>query len=103
MLKQPSRSLLILICLVWASVAHAQIRSATLTGTVIDAQKAIVPGATVVITNEGTNASQELVTNDAGLFTAPLLPAGTYSITVTHAATANTTASSKVIPLTVQN
>ena len=75
--------MLILVCLAWTSVAHAQIRSATLTGTVTDPQKAIVPGATVVVTNEGTNVSQELVTNDAGLFTAPLLPAGTYSITVT--------------------
>src|SRR5687768_6183856 len=75
--------MLILGCLAWTSVAHAQIRSATLTGTVIDAQKAIVPGAAVVITNEGTNVSQELVTNEAGLFTAPLLPAGTYSLTVT--------------------
>ena len=36
-----------------------------------------MPGATVVVTNEGTNVSQKLVTNDAGLFTAPLLPAGT--------------------------
>ena len=83
MLKQLSRLMLILVCLAWTSVAHAQIRSATLTGTVTDPQKAIVPGATVVVTNEGTNASQELVTNDAGLFTAPLLPAGTYSVTVT--------------------
>ena len=70
-LKQLSRLMLILVCLAWTSVAHAQIRSATLTGTVTDPQKAIVPGATVVVTNEGTNVSQELVTNDAGLFTAP--------------------------------
>ena len=83
MLKQLSRLMLILVCVAWTSVAHAQIRSATLTGTVTDPQKAIVPGATVVVTNEGTNVSQELVTNDAGLFTAPLLPAGTYSLTVT--------------------
>ena len=83
MLKHLSRLTLTLVCLACTSVAHAQIRSATLTGTVTDPQKAIVPGAAVVITNEGTNVSQELVTNDAGLFTAPLLPAGTYSLTVT--------------------
>jgi len=65
------------VCVAWTSVAQAQIRSATLTGTVTDPQKAIVPGATVVVTNEGTNASQELVTNEDGFFTAPLLPAGT--------------------------
>src|SRR3954469_24184032 len=75
--------LLLVVCLAWTSAAQAQIRSATLTGTVTDPQKAIVPGATVVVTNEGTNASQQLVTNDAGLFTAPLLSAGTYSLSVT--------------------
>jgi trimeric autotransporter adhesin len=75
--------MLVLICLAWTSVAHAQIRSATLTGTVTDPQQGVVPGATVVITNEGTNASLQLVTNDDGLFTAPLLPAGSYSVTVT--------------------
>jgi trimeric autotransporter adhesin len=49
---------------------------------VTDPQKATVPGATVVITNEATNVSTEYVTTDAGLFTAPLLQAGTYTITV---------------------
>ena len=83
MLKHLSRLMLTLVCLACTSVAHAQIRSATLTGTVTDSQKAIVPGATVVVTNEGTNATQQLVTNEDGLFTAPLLPAGTYSVTVT--------------------
>jgi hypothetical protein len=66
-----------------ASVASAQLRSSTITGTVIDPQKAAVPGASVVVTNEGTNVSEELVTNEAGSFTAPALPAGTYTVTVT--------------------
>jgi hypothetical protein len=65
-----------------SSVAVAQIRSASITGTVTDPQKATVPGATVVITNEATSVSTEYVTTDAGLFTAPLLQAGTYTITV---------------------
>ena len=75
-------SLVILLTLAWASVAAAQIRSATITGTVADATKALVPGATVIVTNQDTNARSELVTNDAGLFTAPYLTAGTYSIEV---------------------
>lgn len=75
--------LLVLASLSCASVAHAQIRSATITGTVVDPQKATVPGATVVITNEGTNVPQEFVTTEAGLFTAPLLQAETYTVTVT--------------------
>ena len=68
--------------LLCASVAGAQILSATITGTVTDPSKAVVPGATVVITNQDTNVSTELVTTEAGLFTAPYLQAGTYTIEV---------------------
>jgi hypothetical protein len=75
--------MLILVSLTCTSAAYAQIRSATITGTVVDPQKATVPGATVVITNQDTNVSQEFVTTEAGIFTAPLLQAGTYTITVT--------------------
>ena len=60
---------------------RAQIRSATITGTVTDSTGAVLPGATVVVTNQDTNVDHELVTNDAGLFTAPYLAAGTYTVT----------------------
>ena len=83
MLKQRLCSLFVLLSLSCSSVAFAQIRSATITGTVTDPQKAVVPGATVVLTNEATNVSAEFVTTEAGLFTAPLLQAGTYTVTVT--------------------
>ena len=51
--------------------ASAQIRSATITGTVTDSTGAVLPGAAVVVTNQDTNATAELVTTDAGVFTAP--------------------------------
>ena len=70
MLKHRFCSLLMLWSLSWSSIAIAQIRSATIAGTVLDPQKASVPGATVVLTNEATNVSSEFVTTDAGLFTA---------------------------------
>ena len=73
---------LAVLALASAATAHAQIRSATITGTVTDPTKAVVPGATVVITNQDTNVSTELVTTEAGLFTAPYLPAGTYTVAV---------------------
>jgi Carboxypeptidase regulatory-like domain len=75
-------SLLILLTLAGASPAFAQIRSATITGAVTDPSNAVIPGATVSVVNQDTNSRTELVTNDAGLFTAPYLPAGTYSIEV---------------------
>ena len=37
----------------------------------------------MIVTNQDTNAKNELVTSEAGLFTAPYLPAGTYSVEVT--------------------
>ena len=83
MLKQRLCSMVVLSSLLCASVAHAQIRSATITGTVTDPQKAAVPGATVVITHQDTNVSSEVVTSAEGLFTAPYLQAGTYTIAVT--------------------
>ena len=73
--------LLMGIC--YPSLASAQIRAGTITGTVADTSKALVPGASVVVTNEATNIATELVTNEAGQFTALYLPAGTYKVEVT--------------------
>jgi trimeric autotransporter adhesin len=75
-------TLAVALGLVCASWAHAQILSATITGTVTDPSKAVVPGATVIVTNQGTNIATELVTTEAGIFTAPYLPAGTYTVEV---------------------
>lgn len=76
---------LVALGLLLAGTAHAQIRSATITGTVTDSTGAVVPGAQVVVTNQDTNVATSLVTNDQGLFTAPYLPAGTYAVTVSLA------------------
>jgi formate-dependent phosphoribosylglycinamide formyltransferase (GAR transformylase) len=73
----------LLLTLAWASPAFAQIRSATITGAVTDPTKAVVPGATVIVTNQDTNSRSDLVTNEPAVFTATYLTAGTYSIEVT--------------------
>jgi hypothetical protein len=56
--------------------------SAPLTGTVADASGAPVPGASVVVKNEGTGATYQAVSGDKGTFAVPALQAGTYTITV---------------------
>ena len=56
--------ILILLLCWWAMPASAQIRSATITGTVTDPTRAVIPGATVVLTNQETNAATTLVTTD---------------------------------------
>jgi hypothetical protein len=52
----------------------------SLSGTVKDRQDAVVPGASVVLTNARTNQSTEMTTDDEGRYRADNLPAGLYSL-----------------------
>src|SRR4051794_22489998 len=74
----------LLLALSSVSALYAQIRSATITGTVTDAAGGVVPNADVVITQEETRSSTTAKTTDAGIFTAPYLAAGTYTVAVTQ-------------------
>ena len=69
-------------CLI-ISIGLAQIRSSAITGTITDPSGAVVPNATVVVTNEETNVAVEVKTNNAGEYTVPYLGAGRYSVSVT--------------------
>lgn len=53
-----------------------------ISGTVTDAQGAVVPDAVVTITNEATNVSRSLTTNGSGNYVADELPVGRYTVTV---------------------
>jgi len=57
--------------------------SSTLEGTVTDPSGAVVPGATVTVTNEATGVSQTMPTTSAGLYRFPALPGGVYTLKVT--------------------
>jgi hypothetical protein len=59
----------------------AQTSLGTIRGTVFDPQQNVVPGATVVITDESTNVTREVQTDAEGLFEAPNLRPGTYTVT----------------------
>src|SRR5581483_6358727 len=65
--------------------ADAQIRSGTITGLVTDTAGAVVPNADVLVTDQETGIKNTTKTTEAGLFTIPYLPAGTYSISVSLA------------------
>src|SRR5690348_15176182 len=71
-----------ILALILASTVYAQIRSATITGTVRDASQAPIPDAEVVVTQQETGTSTTLKTSEAGTYTAPYLAAGTYTVSV---------------------
>jgi hypothetical protein len=78
-LRLPFMLLLTLIC-VCPSTAFAQQETATITGNVKDPSGAIVPGATVTVTNILTNISVKTETDQAGFYVIPSLRPGEYSV-----------------------
>src|SRR5690349_25032429 len=62
--------------------SYAQAVNGTLLGTVVDAQGAGVPGATITITETGTNIARTAQTNASGHYTFSNLKDGTYRVSV---------------------
>ncbi|MBO0720731.1 MAG: TonB-dependent receptor [Blastocatellia bacterium] len=73
---------ILLISLLSFGVASAQTNRGGISGTVSDNSGAAVAGATVIITNLGTNQATKLVTSDSGAYNAPSLEPVNYSVTV---------------------
>jgi hypothetical protein len=57
--------------------------TASISGTVVDASGAVLPGADVKIVNDATRAEFTAVSGPQGLFTVPSVDPGTYTVTVT--------------------
>src|SRR5689334_12855005 len=76
------RRLVPLALLVAASVLPAEAQQFTggVRGAVRD-PNGVIPGATVTLTNEATNATREVVTNEVGQYNFPAVPPGTYTLT----------------------
>ena len=55
----------------------------TITGTVSDSSGAVVPNATVVVTDTDTGVAQTVTSTSAGTYTAPFLQPGHYEVVVT--------------------
>src|SRR5689334_8956282 len=64
------------------SPAHAQVLYGSIVGQVSDASGAIVPGATVKLTQQETNQIRTAVTNASGDYSFPSVPSGTYDVSV---------------------
>jgi hypothetical protein len=65
-----------------AAAAGAQEARGTIAGTVRDASKGVIPGASVTITNVAMGTTVPVTTNDVGWFQAPYLIPGTYRLEV---------------------
>src|SRR5262245_6067734 len=60
--------------------AFPQAANGRITGTVIDASGAVLPGVTVEVTNTATGVVFSTVSTESGVYSAPNLPPGAYSI-----------------------
>lgn len=59
--------------------------SGTISGQILDASKAAIPGATVTATHAATGTVRTTKTNAQGFYTLTDLPVGTYNVSVEHA------------------
>jgi hypothetical protein len=72
-----------LVCLLVSGSAFAQGTTGTLTGSVDDASKAIVPGVTITATNTATGVINTTISNESGAYSIPTLLPGVYSLKAT--------------------
>ena len=72
----------LVLILVFAASSFAQTNFGRLAGTVFDTSGGVLPGANVTITNEATNQTQTVVTNERGAFLFPQLTVGTYKVAI---------------------
>jgi hypothetical protein len=62
------------------TAAQSTAINGTIEGTVIDDQGAVLPGVTVTVSNLNTGDTRAVVTNESGLYRAPLLTLGSYRV-----------------------
>jgi hypothetical protein len=65
-----------------AAAMMAQVQAGRIVGTVYDPNGAVVPGATVTVTNQNTNVSSTVITNQVGEYVVTPLNPGMYDVSV---------------------
>src|SRR5439155_1254318 len=68
------------LCLLSVSALWSQTGTGRIVGTVTDPTGAVIPGASITVTNADTRINYEALTNEQGAYQAPLLPIGTYTV-----------------------
>jgi len=72
--------MLLLLSTVYVVSSHAQISTATISGTVTDPQGAVIPGATLILTNVATGVETTTESNVTGLYRFQNIQIGTYTL-----------------------
>lgn len=76
-------SLVVVLMTLAVGSSVAQLFPGRITGTVRDAQGAVIPGATVKLSNPTTGQERTVTTDDTGNFSFPELAIGTFRLTIT--------------------
>src|SRR5581483_7749075 len=66
--------------LLGSALCFAQSNTGSISGVTSDAQGGVVAGVQITVTDEGTGVRSRVKTNDAGFFSIPNLPIGTYTL-----------------------
>jgi hypothetical protein len=94
--------LIAIMALLLAPFAYCQVAGGTLSGTITDPSGAVVPGASVAITDTSTGITRTLTTDNAGFYSAPNLLPSKYQVTVSAAGFATTVGDNVVVSVGVQ-
>ena len=82
--KLRDKLILVATCLMllWCVPSFGQVLKGSISGTAVDQNGAVVPGAQVKATNTGTNAVLTTTTDNSGSFRFNLIPAGEYKLEI---------------------
>ena len=70
------------MCSVSRNYAQSQALNGQIEGIITDVNGAALPNAAITVRNIETGAERQLTSDESGIYRAPLLPLGTYRITV---------------------
>src|SRR5215471_4384173 len=82
LLGRPFKWLVLTATLALAGIPDTFAQTGTIVGTVMDSTGAVIPNASITITNVDTNSERTDMTDDRGDYTVPLLPPGTYRVEI---------------------
>src|SRR3989442_15248893 len=80
MSRRFSVAAVILLSTAFYTPASGQSVYSTISGTIEDATKAMIPGVTVTATNTGTGVVSTAISNEAGVYNFPSLLPGVYKV-----------------------